>query len=124
MTENPSLNDSGETPAESGAADLATEVRQPEFGQLTDTSSPPEIKSISRFLDVQVTLSAELGRITIPIGDLAELGEGSVIELNRSVNSPVDLFAQGVRVATGEVVVVDDCFAVRIKSIHSAQMEQ
>ena len=108
-------------PGNASAPAAATEVRQPEFGEVVDSSTPPDVKSINRFLDVQVTLSAELGRITIPIGELAELGEGSVIELNRSVNSPVDLFAQGVRVASGEVVVVDDCFAVRIKNIYSVE---
>ena len=71
-----------------------------------------------------VTISAELGRVTIPIGELMELNEGSVVELNRSVSSPIDLMAQGRRVATGEVVVVDDCFAVRIKSIESAENTQ
>ena len=47
------------------------------------------------------------------------LGEGSIIELGRPITEPVDLMAQGVRVARGEVVVVDDCFALRIKEIDS-----
>jgi len=97
------------------------ETRTPEYAPVTDTSQPHSDQSIARFLDVAVTISAELGRVTIPIGDLVELNEGSVVELNRSVSSPIDLMAQGRRVATGEVVVVDDCFAVRIKSIEAAE---
>ena len=97
------------------------ETRTPEYAPVTDTSQPHPDQSIARFLDVAVTISAELGRVTIPIGDLVELNEGSVVELNRSVSSPIDLMAQGRRVATGEVVVVDDCFAVRIKSIEAAE---
>ncbi len=93
------------------------EVKSPNFSPLVDEGKIASHPSIKRFYDVQVTVSAELGRVTIPIGNLVELGEGSVIELNRSVTSPIDLMAQGVRVATGEVVVVDDCFAIRIKSI-------
>jgi flagellar motor switch protein FliN/FliY len=95
------------------------ETRRPEYAPVTDTSVPGRNRSLNRFLDVSVTLSAELGRVTIPIGELVELGEGSVVELKRSVNSPVNLMAQGQRVATGEVVVIDDCFAVRIKSVDS-----
>jgi len=97
------------------------ETRTPEYAPVTDTSQPNTSRSISRFLDVAVTISAELGRVTIPIGELVELSEGSVVELNRSVSGPVDLMAQGQRVATGEVVVIDDCFAVRIKSIEAAE---
>ena len=99
----------------------AVETKKPDFAPVTDTSEPNHDNSINRFLDVEVTISAELGRVTIPIGDLVELGEGSVVELNRSVSAPVDLMAQGLRVATGEVVVIDDCFAVRIKSIESVE---
>ena len=42
-----------------------------------------------------------------------------MIELGRPVSEPIDLMAQGVRVARGEVVVVDDCFALRIKEIEA-----
>ena len=105
---------------ETGAAS-EIETRKPEYAPVTDTSEPNNDKSIARFLDVTVTISAELGRVTIPIGELMELNEGSVVELNRSVSSPIDLMAQGRRVATGEVVVVDDCFAVRIKSIEATE---
>ncbi|MFP6764477.1 MAG: FliM/FliN family flagellar motor switch protein, partial [Planctomycetaceae bacterium] len=75
--------------------------------------------TIGRFYEVDVTLWAELGRATLPLGQLVRLAEGSVIELGRPITEPVDLMAQGVRVARGEVVVVDDCFALRIKEIDS-----
>lgn len=97
------------------------ETKTPEYAPVTDTSAANSDRSINRFLDVEVTISAELGRVTIPIGELVELGEGSVVELNRSISAPVELMAQGLRVATGEVVVIDDCFAVRIKSIESVE---
>ena len=71
-----------------------------------------------------MTLSAELGRVAIPIGELLELGEGSVLKLGRSVSEPVDLVAQGVRLGRGEVVVVNDCFAIRIKEIESTRKSE
>ncbi len=106
---------------DSGSDAAVVETKTPEFASVTDTSRPNPEKTLNRFLDVEVTISAELGRVTIPIGDLVELGEGSVVELNRSISAPVDLMAQGLRVATGEVVVIDDCFAIRIKSIESVE---
>ena len=99
------------------------ETVQPEYSQVTDTSEPNTNKSLHRFLDVEVTVSAELGRVELPIGELIGLGEGSVIELGRSISEPVDLMAQGQRVASGEVVVIDDCFAVRITNIDAVEPE-
>ena len=113
-----------EVESDSGTTGGEVETRTPEYAPVTDTSVANSDKSITRFLDVTVTISAELGRVTMPIGELVELCEGSVVELNRSVSSPIDLMAQGRRVATGEVVVVDDCFAVRIKSIESSESDK
>ena len=77
--------------------------------------------SMDRFFEVNVSIWAELGRAAMPIGELLQLGEGAVLKLNRAVSEPVDLVAQGVRVARGEVVVVDDCFAIRIKEIENSK---
>jgi len=72
---------------------------------------------LDRLLDVTVTVTAELGRVTLPISAVLNLNVNSVLELNRGVAEPVDLLVQGVLLARGEVVVVDDCFAIRIKEI-------
>lgn len=69
---------------------------------------------LNRFYDVNVTVSVELGRVEMPIGEIVQLGETSIVELKRSISEEVDIMAQGVRIARGEVVVVDDRFAVRI----------
>lgn len=74
---------------------------------------------LDRFYDVTVRVWAELGQVTLPIGELLQLGEGAVMKLSRPVSDPIDLMAQGVRFAKGEVVVVDDCFAIRITEIDS-----
>ena len=75
---------------------------------------------LERFAEVSIEISVEIGRVTMPIGELLKLGEGAVVELNRTVSEPVDVMAQGVRIASGEVVVVDDRFAVRITEILNA----
>jgi len=99
------------------AGDDRIRVQLPEFSEVRDNGRIADDTAMSRFFNVDVTVSAELGRVTVPIGELLQLGEGSVLEMHRPVSGPIDLMAQGVRIARGEVVVVDDCFAVRIKSI-------
>lgn len=94
----------------------ATAVRTPQFEVMRD-GDPAGATPIDRFYGVNVTLWAELGRVTMSLGDLLHVAEGSVLKLDRSVSAPVDVLAQGVRVARGEVVVVDDHFAIRIKEI-------
>jgi len=75
---------------------------------------------LNRFYDVNMTVSVELGRVTMPIGELLQLSEGAVIQLDRLVSQPVDIIAQGVRLARGEVVVVEERYAVRITDIEPA----
>jgi flagellar motor switch protein FliN/FliY len=88
-----------------------------EFAELSPTPAAGATASLQNLLDVTVTVTAELGRTTTSIGSLLKLGVGSVIELERAISEPVDLMAQGVRLARGEVVVVEDRFAIRIKEI-------
>ena len=57
-------------------------------------------------LDVPVTLSMEVGRTRIPIRNLLQLNQGSVVELDRAAGEPLDVFVNGTLVAHGEVVVV------------------
>lgn len=107
----------------SAPAELDSEeihIGNPEFAPLQDSCQAAVDTSLDRFFDVTVTVSVELGRVTMPIGQLLRLGEGAVVELNRPVTGPIDLVANGVRIARGEVVVVDGCFAVRITQVEPA----
>lgn len=93
-----------------------------EFTSLVDSAkSDASAVSIERFKDVRVDVWAELGRVRIPLGELLELGEGSVLRLDRAIGDTVDLMSQGVLLARGEIVVVDDHFAIRIKEIEPAK---
>src|SRR5687767_12074285 len=67
-------------------------------------------------LDVPVTLSMEVGRTRIPIRNLLQLNQGSVVELDRAAGEPLDVFVNGTLVAHGEVVVVNEKFGIRIRS--------
>lgn len=92
-------------------------ARVADFPDLSGAGSPSALGSLSSLLDVTVTVTAELGRVRLPIGGILKLGVGSVVEMDRPVAEPVDLLVQGTLLARGEVVVVDDRFAIRIKEI-------
>jgi flagellar motor switch protein FliN/FliY len=76
-------------------------------------------RPLSRFYNVKVTVLVELGRTSLPLSEMLKLGEGAVVELNRSVGDPVDLVADGVLLARGEIVVVNDCYGIRITEVNS-----
>ena len=108
----------GGDPSAGAAAERADVVaRVADFAELTARAGSTGAAPLDRLLDVTVTVTAELGRAHLAINDLLKLGIGSVLELDRPVSEPVDLMVQGVLLARGEVVVVDDRFAVRIKEI-------
>ncbi|HTT03825.1 MAG TPA: flagellar motor switch protein FliN [Steroidobacteraceae bacterium] len=70
-------------------------------------------------LDIPVTLSMEVGRTRISIRNLLQLNQGSVIELERSVSEPLDIFVNGTLIAHGEVVVVNEKFGIRLTDVVS-----
>ena len=96
-------------------------VRGVSFPVLQGGSESGEPATLNRFFDVKVMVTVELGRIAMPIGDLLQLGPGSIVELDRTVSEPADVMAQGVRLGRGEIIVVDDRYAVRMLQIETEQ---
>lgn len=88
-----------------------------DFPELAAEATGKPAGSLDHLLDVAVSVSAEVGRTTITIADLLKLEVGSVVGLDRGISEPIDLLVQGVLFARGEVVVVDDSFAIRIREI-------
>ncbi|HZU35177.1 MAG TPA: FliM/FliN family flagellar motor switch protein, partial [Gemmataceae bacterium] len=111
------ISSPGSTTLESNPSGSASDViaKVADFAELREAAEGAGAASLDRLLDVDVTVTAELGRAMLSIGDILKLNIGSVLELDRPVSEPVDLMVQGVRLARGEVVVVEDCFAIRIK---------
>lgn len=68
-------------------------------------------------MDVSLTVSAELGRCTMRIREILELGVGSLLTLNRAATDPVDLLVNEKVVARGEIVAVNECFGVHITEL-------
>jgi flagellar motor switch protein FliN/FliY len=70
-------------------------------------------------LDVPVTLSMEVGRARVPIRNLLQLNQGSVVELDRAAGEALDVYVNGTLIAHGEVVVVNEKFGIRLTDVIS-----
>lgn len=68
-------------------------------------------------LDVQVRVSAELGRARLPVADVLELGSGAVVDLDRAADAPVEVYVNGLPFGNGRLVAVDGEWAVRLESV-------
>jgi flagellar motor switch protein FliN/FliY len=72
---------------------------------------------INMILDIPVQLTVELGRTRIPIRNILQLAQGSVVELDAMAGEPMDVLVNGFLIAQGEVVVVNDKFGIRLTDI-------
>lgn len=72
---------------------------------------------INMILDIPVQLTVELGRTRIPIKNILQLAQGSVVELDALAGEPMDVLVNGFLIAQGEVVVVNDKFGIRLTDI-------
>jgi len=97
------------------------EVRQAEFKPLTKSPVYNSPRNIDLILDVPLEISVVLGKTKKNIRDILNLGTGSLIELDKLAEEPVEILVNGKKVAYGEVVVVDENFGVRITSIISGE---
>ncbi len=68
-------------------------------------------------LDVPVKLSVELGSCQMPMREVLQLNVGSVVQLDKAADAPVDLFVNQKLVARGEVVVIEDRFGIKLTEI-------
>ena len=75
--------------------------------------------SLELILDVGVTVALEVGRTRISVRELLQLTQGSILELDRLAGEPLDVLVNGVRVARGEVVVVNEKFGIRLIEVVS-----
>ncbi|HUU19162.1 MAG TPA: FliM/FliN family flagellar motor switch protein [Sedimentisphaerales bacterium] len=104
---------------ESGTAqeDSKTQAQSAEFSEVNATGDTGAGGSIDLLLDVNIAVTVAIGQTEIPVRQLLRLGPGSVLELDKSIGEPADLYLRDTRFATGSVVVVDGRFAVKIKQI-------
>lgn len=80
-------------------------------------SDVSDTANLDLLLDVNLQVTVELGRAGLKFREVLNLAPGAVVELDRQTSEPVDILVNGSLLATGEVVVVDDHFAVRITKL-------
>jgi flagellar motor switch protein FliN/FliY len=90
----------------------------PVFKPLTaDGLGGAQRNDIDMILDIPVQLTVELGRTKVPIKNLLQLAQGSVVELDALAGEPMDVLVNGYLIAQGEVVVVNEKFGIRLTDI-------
>jgi len=102
---------------------LRAQASEAVFKDMTDVARQPRHDQPKReldfILDIPLDVSAELGRTRLLINELLQLGQGSVIELNKLAGEPLEVFVNGKLVARGEAVVINEKFGVRLTDIIS-----
>jgi flagellar motor switch protein FliN/FliY len=78
-------------------------------------------QTLDFILDVTLQVTVEVGRARMTIQDLLQLGQGSVVELEKLAGEPLDIFINGKPVARGEAVIVNEKFGVRLTDIISPE---
>lgn len=98
-------------------ADQSGEVKEARFTSLSNGPLSSEQGSIDLLADVELNLTVELGRTSISVREVLQLGAGSIVELHKLAGEPVDVLVNGKLIARGEVVVVEESFGVRLTEI-------
>lgn len=106
---------------DAGNAREAVVLDAPAFEDFSE-AGPPSVDtadsaSLQAVYDVPVKVQAVLGRARMPIGDLLKLKSGMVVELDRRVGEPVDIFVNDRLIARGEVVLIDNALGVTLTEI-------
>ncbi len=84
-----------------------------------DALNKLRVQNLDFILDIPLQVAVELGRTSILIKDLLQLGQGSVLELDKLAGEPLEILVNGKMVAKGEVVVVNEKFGIRLTDIIS-----
>lgn len=90
-----------------------------EFEDQDEQEAVNEEVNLDVILDVPVVISMEIGRTNISIRNLLQLNQGSVVELERFAGEALDVLVNGMLIAHGEVVVINDKFGIRLTDVIS-----
>jgi flagellar motor switch protein FliN/FliY len=99
--------------AESPAVEVASPVAPNE--------SEKKDRNLQLIMDIPLRVTVELGRTKMPVSELLNLGQGSVIELNKLAGEPLEVLVNDKLIARGEAVVVNEKFGVRLTDIISTK---
>jgi len=111
------VNEKQDQQEDTAQADAKKQVQSVEFSEAVETGAAGAGGSIDILLDMGVPITVAIGEAEITIQRLLQLGPGSVVKLEKSIGEPADLYLKDAKFATGNVVVVDGRFAVKITQI-------
>lgn len=117
MTDENTQENTGEL---ENAIDQATEavaVQTNELPDLASSGSAGQPIGLDGVLGVPVQLTVRIGQTQMTLSQLVDLGPGTLIPLDRDAHEPADIYVNGKLIARGEVVTIDDKYAVRICDI-------
>ncbi|AQT66932.1 Flagellar motor switch protein FliN [Anaerohalosphaera lusitana] len=94
-----------------------TQAQEVELGEAVDSAKGQGEGNLDLLLDITMSITVNLGDAQVPIKQLLQLGPGSVLQMDKLIDEPAELYVQGNKFATGDIVVVDGRFAIRIKEV-------
>lgn len=97
------------------------EIQKPDFQELSDEGTLEVPRNLDLIMDVPLEFTVVLGKSRRTIKDILSLGSGSVVELDKMTDEPLEILVNGKLVAEGEVVVINESFGVRITNILSKE---
>ena len=110
----------GRASDDASQADSKKQVQSVEFPEAVETEAASSTGNFDILLDMNVPVTVTIGRTEMPVRRLLQLGPGSVLQLDKPIDAPADLYLKDAKFASADVVVVDGKFAVRIKEIIGA----
>jgi flagellar motor switch protein FliN len=85
----------------------------------TDSAKPREAEAFGLLMQIPLQLTVEVGSCKMSVAEILKLGTGSIVELDRAANHPVDLLVNNRPIARGEIVAIDENFGLRITELFS-----
>lgn len=110
-----------DAPAAENTESAQNQAQSVEFAEADEAAAAGKTGSIDMLLDMEVPVTVVIGQTEIPIQRLLQLNPGSVLKLDKPIDMPAELYLKDTRFATGNIVVLEDKFAVRIKEILTGQ---
>ena len=99
--------------------ETAASVTPDKLTEDANSTKPLDTENLDVILDIPVTLSMEVGSTRIPIRNLLQLTQGSVVELDRLAGESLDVMVNGTLIAHGEVVVINEKYGIRLTDVMS-----
>ncbi len=99
--------------------EISDNAKAADFTPLKAVNPPTGMNNLDFILEVPLQVSVHIGSTKMLIKDLLQLGQGSIIELNKIAGEPMDVLVNDRLIARGEVVVVNDKFGIRLTGIMS-----